>query len=133
MAPHSSLLRPAVTTTHCFWQSGRLQLCYIKYADEVNSESQSGPFPPHLLRNQLLASVNIVLVVNMVEICSAILCRKETSGDQISNSLIGLMMRIWGQMIMEFSFTLKNGLGSLVDGNHGPSGFKQSFYPNNHG
>ena len=54
------------------------------------------------------------LVVNMMEVCSAILCHKETSGDQMSSSLIGLMMGIGGQMIMEFSFTLKNGLGSLV-------------------
>ena len=73
------------------------------------------------------------LVVNMMEVCSAILCHKETSGDQISSSLIGIMMGIGGQMIIEFSFTLKNGLGSLVDGTHGPSDFKQSFYPNNHG
>ena len=65
------------------------------------------------------------LVVNMMEVCSAILCHKETSGDQISSSLIGIMMGIGGQMIMESSFTLKNGLGSLVDGNHGPSDFKQ--------
>ena len=39
----------------------------------------------------------------------------------------------WGTNDNGVSFTLKNGLGSLVDGNHGPSDFKQSFYPNNHG
>ena len=39
----------------------------------------------------------------------------------------------WGTNDNGVSFTLKNGLGSLVDGNHGPSDFKQSFYPKNRG
>ena len=50
----------------------------------------------------------------IMKVYSAILCHTETSGNQISNSFIGLMMRIGGQIIMDF-LSHYHGLGSWVN------------------